>query len=145
MLTSRFIPILLVLFAGAAIGQGGPPGGRATTVESTVIQPSSLSSTVHAVGTILADASAMLRTELPGQIVGLHFEDGQPIGKRTHKIQRPGMKLVRKRSVFMCFLPIYKCPSKGVMPQPRGPSAITIPDALCFMRTFANLCGSRVS
>ena len=62
-----------------AMAQGGPPGGRATTVESIVVQSTSLRDSVRAVGTILADASAVLRAELPGQIVGLHFRDGQQV------------------------------------------------------------------
>ena len=76
---SRFLPILLVLSTGVALAQGG--GDRKVTVESTVIQPSRLSSTVKAVGTVLADASALLRSEVPGQIVKLHFEDGQATSK----------------------------------------------------------------
>ena len=76
---SRFLPILLVLSAAVSLAQGG--GDRKVTVESTVIQPSRLSSTVRAVGTVLADASALLRSEVPGQIVKLHFEDGQATSK----------------------------------------------------------------
>jgi membrane fusion protein (multidrug efflux system) len=64
-----------------ATAQGGPPGGRQVTVESIVVEPTRLESTVEAVGTILADASAMLRTEVPGQLVSRHFEDGQQVAK----------------------------------------------------------------
>jgi membrane fusion protein (multidrug efflux system) len=78
---SRFLPILLVLSTGVSLAQGGPPGGRKVTVESTVIEPSRLSSTVKAVGTVLADASALLRSEVPGQVMKLHFEDGQATSK----------------------------------------------------------------
>lgn len=64
-----------------ALAQGGPPGGRQVTVESIVATTTPLESTVDAVGTILADASAMLRTEVPGQVVERHFEDGQSVAK----------------------------------------------------------------
>ncbi len=69
--------LVVPVWAGA---QGGPPGGRAVTVESIVVQPAPLRNSVRAVGSVLADASALLRAEVPGQIVGLHFEDGQRVG-----------------------------------------------------------------
>lgn len=71
----------LVLLPLLANGQGGPPGGRQVTVESMVVTTAPLESTVDAVGTVLADASAMLRTEIPGQIVERHFEEGQAVKK----------------------------------------------------------------
>ena len=46
-----------------------------------VVEPTRLSSRVNAVGTVLADAAAVLRAEVPGQILELHFEDGQPVAK----------------------------------------------------------------
>ncbi len=72
-----------------ALAQGGPPGGRATTVESIVVEGSPLRSSVDAVGSILADASALLRAEVPGQVVGLHFRDGQAVatGDRLFSIE----------------------------------------------------------
>jgi membrane fusion protein (multidrug efflux system) len=69
---------LLPVFAFA---QGGPPGGRQVTVESMVIQPARLETTVEAVGTVLSDASATLRAEVPGQIVEQHFEEGEQVSK----------------------------------------------------------------
>ncbi len=68
--------LVVPVLAGA---QGGPPGGMQVTVESMVVTPSPLESTVDAVGTVLADASAVLRTEIPGQIVEQHFEEGQQV------------------------------------------------------------------
>lgn len=78
---SRFFTLMLLISTSAAFAQGGPPGGRSVTVESLVIEPSSLRSTIRAVGTVLADASALLRSEIPGQVIELHFEDGQAIVK----------------------------------------------------------------
>jgi membrane fusion protein (multidrug efflux system) len=71
----------LLAVSGLALAQGGPPGGRAVTVESMVVRPQPLSSSVHAVGTVLADAAAVLRAEAPGQVLQLHFEDGQAVAK----------------------------------------------------------------
>jgi membrane fusion protein (multidrug efflux system) len=72
--TFLFLPIY-------ALAQGGPPGGRQVTVESIIVTTAELESTVEAVGNVLADASAMLRAEVPGQIVERHFEEGQHIKK----------------------------------------------------------------
>lgn len=76
----RLLPLLLALSA-TALAQGGPPGGRQVTVESLIVAPARLANRVSAVGTVLADASAMLRAEEPGQILDLHFDDGQEIEK----------------------------------------------------------------
>lgn len=78
---SRYLIIWLVAVSGTAMSQGGPPGGRQTIVESIVVRPQQLSSSVHAVGTVLADASAVLRAEAPGQVLQRHFEDGQKVAK----------------------------------------------------------------
>lgn len=75
----RILPMLLLLLPGTLLAQGGPPGGRSVTVETLVIEPSLLRSTIKAVGTVLADASALLRSEVPGQIIKLHFDDGQAV------------------------------------------------------------------
>jgi membrane fusion protein (multidrug efflux system) len=72
---------VFLLCNGPAFAQGGPPGRRPTIVESVTVQPALLRSSVKAVGTILADAAAILRAELPGQILRLHFEDGQQVQK----------------------------------------------------------------
>jgi len=64
-----------------SFAQGGPPGGREVAVESMVVEPMQLESTVDAVGTVLANASAMLRAEVPGQVVERHFEEGQHVSK----------------------------------------------------------------
>ncbi len=76
----RLIAALLMLASASAQAQGGA-GGREVTVESVIVQSTRLRSTVRAVGTVLADASALLRAEVPGQIVGLHFKDGQRVAK----------------------------------------------------------------
>jgi len=70
---------VLLLLPVIALAQGGPPGGRQITVETMLVQPVRLETTVEAVGTVLAEASALLRAEVPGQIVKRHFEEGQPV------------------------------------------------------------------
>lgn len=83
------IPLGFVL-APALMAQGPPGGGaREITVESVIVDPAPLRSSVRAVGTLLADASAVLRAEVPGQVVGLHFEDGAPVeqGDRLYSIE----------------------------------------------------------
>lgn len=80
----RLHKLLLVLplaIAPPAFGQGGPPGDRAVSVETTVVAPGELESSVKAVGTLIAEASATLRAEVPGQIIGVHFREGQPLQK----------------------------------------------------------------
>jgi len=77
----RTLIVSLCLLPGLVLAQGGPPGGRAVTVETLPLEPSLLRSTVDAVGTVLADASALLRAEVPGQIIGLHFNDGEAVVK----------------------------------------------------------------
>jgi len=71
----------LLLLPALAVAQGGPPGGMQVTVETVIAETAPLEATVDAVGTVLADASAMLRAEVSGQIVERHFEDGQQIRK----------------------------------------------------------------
>jgi membrane fusion protein (multidrug efflux system) len=65
------------LVAGQALAQGGPPGGPKIMVETVRAEATTLRSTLKAVGTLLADASAELRTEVPGQILAIHFDEGQ--------------------------------------------------------------------
>jgi membrane fusion protein (multidrug efflux system) len=73
--------LAVLLLPGFVLAQGGPPGNFQVTVESMVVTESPLESTVDAVGTVLADASAVMRAEVPGQIVDRHFEEGQPVKK----------------------------------------------------------------
>lgn len=71
----------LILLPALLHAQGGPPGGRQVTVESMIVEPARLEATVDAVGTVLAEASAQLRAEVPGQIIERHFEEGQRVSR----------------------------------------------------------------
>lgn len=79
-------PLLVILFLHIAavlpaFAQGGPPGGRAVAVEAVEVQATEIRSSVKAVGTLLAEASATLRSEIPGQVIEIHFEEGQRLSK----------------------------------------------------------------
>lgn len=78
---SILFAFLGTIFASSVLAQGGPPGGRSTIVETVTVQPKTMRSTVKAVGTLLADASAVLRAEEPGQVLQIHFEEGQQVSK----------------------------------------------------------------
>lgn len=75
------LAVLALLASGPALAQGGPPGGQKTVVETVEASRTTIRATHRAVGTLLADASAELRAEVPGQILALHFEEGQQVGK----------------------------------------------------------------
>ena len=80
----RLLKLLLCLplvVAPPVLAQEGPPGGFAVAVETAEVTPSELESSVRAVGTLTAEASATLRAEVPGQIIGVHFKEGQPLAK----------------------------------------------------------------
>ena len=77
----RLLLIATAVTALPALGQDGPPGDRAVSVETIVVEYSPMKSSVTAVGTIIAEASATLRAEVPGQILALHFDEGQQVSK----------------------------------------------------------------
>jgi len=72
---------LLVTIASPAFGQGDQRYDIAISVETTVVGLGELESSVKAVGTLTAEASATLRAEVPGQIMAVHFREGQPLEK----------------------------------------------------------------
>lgn len=51
------------------------------SVETAEVQMTELETSVRAVGTLLAEASATLRSELPGQILAVHFSEGERLAK----------------------------------------------------------------
>ncbi|MGB5630057.1 MAG: efflux RND transporter periplasmic adaptor subunit [Woeseiaceae bacterium] len=77
----RPLALLILAAASPAIGQDGSWGSSELTVETAVVTVSELDSSVMAIGTLIAEASATLRAEVPGQIVGVHFQEGQPLQK----------------------------------------------------------------
>jgi len=73
----RPIIVLSLALPVAAFGQGQPP----VAVETAEVVATELASTVKAVGTLTAEASATLRAEVPGQILAVHFTEGEPLAK----------------------------------------------------------------
>ena len=76
-----FILRLLLLSLCAVSSIAAAQGGFPTTVETVEVQASTMQSSVRAVGTLLAEASAVLRAEVPGQVVQIHFSEGQKVRK----------------------------------------------------------------
>ena len=68
---------LALLALPPAFAQQG--GGRSITVEIAEVQTSEIESSVRAVGTLEAEASATLRAEVPGQVIKVHFQEGQAL------------------------------------------------------------------
>ena len=72
----RFLPLVM---AAPAFAQGGPPGGMAISVETAEVVLGPVEASVKAVGTLAAEASATLRAEVPGQVIAIHFREGEPL------------------------------------------------------------------
>ncbi|WBO85064.1 efflux RND transporter periplasmic adaptor subunit [Hymenobacter yonginensis] len=64
---------------GAKGGKGG--GGGALPVQVYVVKPTNLSDEVAATGSILADESVVIKSELSGKITSLNIKEGQPVSK----------------------------------------------------------------
>ncbi|MDH3442257.1 MAG: hypothetical protein OEM63_15975, partial [Gammaproteobacteria bacterium] len=74
--------ILVVITAIAMPARAQYGGGEpAVTVETAQVIATDLENSVEAVGTLLADASATLRAEVPGQILAVHFSEGSLVAK----------------------------------------------------------------
>ena len=67
--------------AGAPGGGAGSQGGSAQRlpVQVYVVQPTNLSDEVAATGSVLADESVVIKSELSGKITSLHIKEGQPV------------------------------------------------------------------
>jgi membrane fusion protein (multidrug efflux system) len=77
MLIPRILLFSLCAVSSLAAAQGGFP----TTVETVDVRTSRMQSSVKAVGTLLAEASAVLRAEVPGQVLKIQFTEGQKVRK----------------------------------------------------------------
>jgi membrane fusion protein (multidrug efflux system) len=66
------------------VGKGGPGGGKGgqkLPVQVYVVQPTNLSDEVAATGSVLADESVVIKSELSGKITSLNIREGQPVRK----------------------------------------------------------------
>ncbi|RYU82189.1 efflux RND transporter periplasmic adaptor subunit [Hymenobacter persicinus] len=69
---------------GAGAGKGGPGGkggGQRLPVQVYVVKPTNLSDEVAATGSVLADESVVIKSELSGKITSLNIREGQPVSK----------------------------------------------------------------
>lgn len=62
-------------------GGGGRGGAQRLAVQVYVVQPTNLSDEVAATGSVLADESVIIKSELSGKITSLHIREGQPVRK----------------------------------------------------------------
>lgn len=60
---------------------GGPPGGMALPVEAVVVETGAVSREVGAVGTLRANESVMIRSEIAGRIAAIHFKEGGAVAE----------------------------------------------------------------
>ena len=59
-----------------AAAAGGPPGGMQLPVETITVQPQALVAGLQTVGSLRADESVVVRPEVAGRIVRIHFTEG---------------------------------------------------------------------
>jgi len=85
----RFCILLALTAASPAFAQAGPWANAAVAVETATVQVTTLESSVRAIGTLTAEASATLRAEVPGQILAVHFREGEPLdqGAKLYSIE----------------------------------------------------------
>jgi len=69
----------------AAIKAGGAPKPRGLPVRAEMVKVGDVIDEVTAVGSLLADESVMIRPEIDGRVVGLHFREGEAV-KRGQKL-----------------------------------------------------------
>lgn len=63
---------------------GAPPGGAPKPplpVKAVPVKVGLVENDITAVGTMLPAESVVIRSEIPGRVVGLHFQEGQAVGK----------------------------------------------------------------
>ncbi len=65
----------------AAIKAASPPKPRGLPVKAEIVQVGDVVDEVTAVGSLLADESVIIRPEIDGRIVALHFQEGQAVAK----------------------------------------------------------------
>ena len=65
----------------AAIKAAGPPKARGLPVKAELVKIGDVVDEVTAVGSLLADESVIIRPEIDGRIVGLHFREGQAVSR----------------------------------------------------------------
>lgn len=59
--------------------KGGPPGGMVLPVEAAAVETGVVSRGVSTVGTLRADESVMIRSEIAGRVAAIHFKEGDAV------------------------------------------------------------------
>ncbi len=67
----------------AKSAEAAPAKPKGLPVKAEPVKVTKMDSEVSAVGTLLAAESVVIRPEIPGRVVGLHFQEGQVVGKGT--------------------------------------------------------------
>jgi membrane fusion protein (multidrug efflux system) len=65
--------------SGPAAGAGGPPPGL--PVKAVQVRLGDVQADVYAVGSLLAEESVLIRPEIDGRVVDIHFAEGQQVAK----------------------------------------------------------------
>ncbi|HEX6828808.1 MAG TPA: efflux RND transporter periplasmic adaptor subunit [Burkholderiales bacterium] len=73
----------------AKVAQGSAPAGAPASpdpphgipVKTGTVKVGSIAQELSAVGSLLANEAVMIRPELDGRVVGIHFSEGQPVAK----------------------------------------------------------------
>ncbi|MFO1322369.1 MAG: efflux RND transporter periplasmic adaptor subunit [Burkholderiales bacterium] len=68
----------------AAPAAGGPPKGL--PIKAQKVKVDAVQNEISAVGTLTSGESVVIRPEIAGRVVGLHFEEGQPVEKGSRLI-----------------------------------------------------------
>lgn len=63
----------------AAAPAGGPPGGMQLPVEAVTVKAEPLQAGLSTVGTLRADEAVVVRPEINGRLVKIHFQEGQRV------------------------------------------------------------------
>lgn len=71
----------MLVLTQPVLAQYDTQSDMSVAVETAEVQMAELETSVRAVGTLLAEASATLRPELPGQILAIHFSEGERLAK----------------------------------------------------------------
>lgn len=94
--------LVLLALAGPALALAQTAGGapQGVPVKAAQVRVSRLSTDVSAVGTLLANESVMIRPEIAGRVVAIHFEEGQsvPKGARLITLDQSEYKAIRAQS-----------------------------------------------
>jgi membrane fusion protein (multidrug efflux system) len=80
-------PVLVIslLFIGCKGTKKGPDGmqnkGKAVTVTGVIVSPRDMDNKILTTGSVLANEEIELRSEVPGRIISINFEEGKPVRK----------------------------------------------------------------